>query len=113
MQAEKPLDGFFGDVLVLSGDVPLLSGSTVDQLIAYHRSEPTTATILTAILPDPTGYGRILRTEPEGVTESSNIRMRPKINAAFEINTGIYVFDKRSSSTACSTTPNNIQKSTI
>jgi len=96
MQAEKPLEGFVGDVLVLSGDVPLLSRKTVDQLIAYHRSAPAAATLLTGILDDPSGYGRILRDGPDGhvlaivehkdaTPEQLNIR---------EINTGIYVFDK-------------------
>ena len=113
MQAEKPLDGFFGDVLVLSGDVPLLSRSTVHQLIAYHRSEPTTATILTAILPDPTGYGRILRTEPEGsvtgiVEHKDATEDQRRIQ---EINTGIYVFDKQKLFDGLQhITPNNIQK---
>jgi len=107
MQAEEPLKGFTGDVLVLSGDVPLLSKTTVDTLIAYHRSAPAAATLLTAILDDPTGYGRILRenrkslhTSPPdaetghvvGIVEHKDAT--PEQREIREINTGIYVFDK-------------------
>jgi UDP-N-acetylglucosamine pyrophosphorylase len=96
MQAEKPLEGFSGDVLVLSGDVPLLSGKTVDQLIEYHRSGHSAATLLTAILDNPTGYGRILRDAPNGhvvgiVEQRDGSAEQLKVR---EINTGIYVFDK-------------------
>src|SRR5512140_1066391 len=50
MQAESPLRGFEGDVLVLSGDVPLLTVGTTRSLIATHRSSRASATVLTAIL---------------------------------------------------------------
>jgi UDP-N-acetylglucosamine pyrophosphorylase len=96
MQAEKPLEGFIGDVLVLSGDVPLLMAKTLDRLVAYHRSAPTAATVLTAILDDPTGYGRILREgtggEVLGIVEHKDAT--PEQREVREINTGIYVFDK-------------------
>ncbi len=107
MQAEEPLKGFTGDVLVLSGDVPLLSRSTVDRLISYHRSAPAAATLLTAILDDPTGYGRILRDNRKCLDEGSHgvetghvvgiVEHRdatPEQREIREINTGIYVFDK-------------------
>jgi UDP-N-acetylglucosamine pyrophosphorylase len=96
MQAELPLEGFAGDVLVLSGDVPLLSKATVDGLIAYHRSAPAAATLLTAIYEDPTGYGRILRDDHDknvhGIVEHRDAS--PAQHEIREINTGIYVFDK-------------------
>jgi UDP-N-acetylglucosamine pyrophosphorylase len=96
MQTEKALEGFVGDVLVLSGDVPLLSGKTVEQLIEYHRAGHAAATLLTAILDDPTGYGRILRDAPNGhvvgIVEQRD--SSPEQLKICEINTGIYVFDK-------------------
>jgi UDP-N-acetylglucosamine diphosphorylase/glucosamine-1-phosphate N-acetyltransferase len=100
MQVEAPLKGFAGDVLVLSGDVPLLRPSTVDQLISYHRSAPAAATLLTAIYEEPTGYGRILRSAPHagqagdviGIVEQRDATEEQKMIT--EINTGIYVFDK-------------------
>lgn len=107
MQAAEPLKGFTGDVLVLSGDVPLLSPKTIDGLIAYHRSAPAAATLLTAILNDPTGYGRILRDNrrkptdaPQGVETGHVVGIVEQRDANAEqvkireINTGIYVFDK-------------------
>jgi UDP-N-acetylglucosamine pyrophosphorylase len=99
MQAGDALGDFTGDVLVLSGDVPLLSSATVERLLAFHRSSPAAATLLTAILPDPTGYGRILRDEDTagaghvlGIVEHRDAT--PEQREIREINTGIYVFDK-------------------
>lgn len=107
MQAEEALKGFTGDVLVLSGDVPLLSKTTVDRLITFHRSAPAAATLLTAILDDPTGYGRILRNNRKSVDEGPHVvetghvvgivehrDATPEQREIREINTGIYVFDK-------------------
>lgn len=94
MQAETPLRGFEGDVLVLSGDVPLLSYETMLKLIAHHRVTQATATVLTAELEDPTGYGRIVR-GPEGdvhaIVEHKDATAEQR--AIREINSGIYVFD--------------------
>lgn len=100
MQAEEPLRGFSGDVLVLSGDVPLLSRTTVERLISFHRSGPAAATLLTAILDDPTGYGRILRDNRAGAAAGDVLGIVEQRDATpgqleiREINTGIYVFEK-------------------
>lgn len=95
MMAEPALEGFDGDVLVLSGDVPLLSYRTTASLIDLHRSTGATATVLTARLGQPTGYGRILRNGSDhvvGIVEEKDATTEQKeIN---EINSGIYVFDK-------------------
>lgn len=61
MQTEQFLKDFDGEVLVLSGDVPLLSYETIERLIDEHFSNNRFATLLTAIFKDPTGYGRIIR----------------------------------------------------
>ena len=58
MQAKNLLSDFRGDVLVLSGDVPLLREQTIRELISVHRKKNAVATILTADLEDPSGYGR-------------------------------------------------------
>jgi UDP-N-acetylglucosamine pyrophosphorylase len=107
MQAEKALEGYSGDVLVLSGDVPLLTEATVRSLIAYHRSAPAAATLLTAIMDDPTGYGRILRQSDGqpgrtvngthtgnvlGIVEHKDASEEER--SIREINSGIYVFEK-------------------
>ncbi len=94
MQAAPVLRDFEGDVLVLSGDVPMLSYSTTRSLIEHHRSNNDHATVLTAVLDDATGYGRILRDADGNVTaivehKDATAEQR-RIN---EINSGIYVFD--------------------
>jgi UDP-N-acetylglucosamine pyrophosphorylase len=94
MQAEAPLRGFTGDILVLSGDVPLMTHSTTRSLIATHRSSGAAATVLTAILDDPTGYGRVLRNDGGrvvGIVEQKDATEEQK--KVREINSGIYVFN--------------------
>ncbi len=50
-----------GDILILSGDVPLLTTTTIEKLIKKHNEDDADATVLSAIFEDPTGYGRIIR----------------------------------------------------
>jgi UDP-N-acetylglucosamine pyrophosphorylase len=95
MQAGPVLADFDGDVLVLSGDVPLLTYATVRRLRDEHQSTGAAATVLTAILDDPTGYGRILRNEAGDVTGIVEHKdATPEEREIREVNTGIYVFDK-------------------
>jgi UDP-N-acetylglucosamine pyrophosphorylase len=94
MQAEKELRGFAGDVLVLSGDVPMLTYRTTRALIDNHRALRATATVLSAVLDDATGYGRIIRGNGgtvTGIVEQKDAT--PEQRAIREINSGIYVFD--------------------
>lgn len=96
LQTREALRDFEGDVLVLSGDVPLLRASTLDHLVRHHRATGAAGTILTAEVGDPYGYGRIVRTrdgsvlkiveEKDATEEERSVR---------EINSGIYVFDRR------------------
>nr|WP_318655527.1 bifunctional UDP-N-acetylglucosamine diphosphorylase/glucosamine-1-phosphate N-acetyltransferase GlmU [Pseudanabaena sp. PCC 6802] len=58
-QLLEPLQGFTGDLVVLTGDTPLLTTQTIADLVATHRDRHAAATVLTALLPDPTGYGRV------------------------------------------------------
>jgi UDP-N-acetylglucosamine pyrophosphorylase len=94
MQAEPPLAGFVGDVLVLSGDVPLLTFTTLQRLIERHHSSGVAATVLTATVENPTGYGRILRNaegKVTGIVEQKDASEAER--AVNEINSGIYLFD--------------------
>lgn len=61
LQAEAALRGFAGDVLVLAGDGPLIRGSMLTALTEVHRRMNAAATLATAEIDDPTGYGRIVR----------------------------------------------------
>jgi len=111
-QTGGALSDFDGDVLVLSGDVPLLTEKTVRALIGYHRATGAVATILTAEVPDPTGYGRIVRNKDESV-----LRIAEEKDAGAgekkigEINSGIYVFSRKELFEALGQiTPENTQK---
>ena len=59
--AEAALNSFDGDVLVLAGDGPLIRASTLRALVDHHRATRAVATLATARVDDPTGYGRIIR----------------------------------------------------
>ena len=85
---------FTGTVVVTLGDVPLLDADTLADLIAAHSSEAAAATVMTTTLPDPTGYGRILRTqdgEVIGIAEQADAS--PSQLAITEVNAGVYAFD--------------------
>jgi bifunctional UDP-N-acetylglucosamine pyrophosphorylase/glucosamine-1-phosphate N-acetyltransferase len=88
----------YQDILVLSGDVPLIRTETIRQVIDFHRTHGAAMTILTAALEDPTGYGRILRKsssppEVEAIVEQPNLK--PEQRSIREINSGIYAFKAR------------------
>ena len=84
---------FAGDVLVLSGDVPLLEAETLRALIASHRSTGAAVTLLSAHLTDATGYGRVIRDADGGVRRIVEEKdATPDEAAVTEINAGVYVF---------------------
>jgi len=83
------------NLLVLSGDVPLIKPSTLDALCAFHLAQHAAMTILTAVPPNPTGYGRVLRaseSSPEVTAIVEQKSLTPDQLSAPEINSGIYVF---------------------
>jgi bifunctional UDP-N-acetylglucosamine pyrophosphorylase / glucosamine-1-phosphate N-acetyltransferase len=83
-----------GDVIVTMGDVPMLTGETLAALLDEHRSNQAAVTVLTAEVPDPTGYGRILRDTGGIVTGIVEHRDADDTQLEIiEINSGIYVFD--------------------
>jgi bifunctional UDP-N-acetylglucosamine pyrophosphorylase/glucosamine-1-phosphate N-acetyltransferase len=83
-------------LLVLSGDVPLIRPGTLTTLCAFHLAERASMTILTAIPPDPTGYGRILRASPASPEVTAIVEqkdLKPDQLSTPEINSGIYCFE--------------------
>ena len=87
---EHPLRG---TVVVTYADVPLLSEATLEQLVAAHESAGNAVTVLTAMVSDPTGYGRILRDVDGEVLGSVEHRdATPEQREITEINGGIYAF---------------------
>jgi UDP-N-acetylglucosamine diphosphorylase/glucosamine-1-phosphate N-acetyltransferase len=110
-QAAPALADFTGDVLVLSGDVPLLTEKTLRALLGYHRTTGAAATILTAEVGEPEGYGRIVKNKDESVLriveERDASAHEKKIK---EINSGIYVFEREKLFQALAgITPDNAQ----
>ncbi|MEO0541257.1 MAG: bifunctional UDP-N-acetylglucosamine diphosphorylase/glucosamine-1-phosphate N-acetyltransferase GlmU [Cyanobacteria bacterium P01_A01_bin.105] len=93
-QVIPALAGFEGSLLVLNGDVPLLRPETLEQMLTLHREKGNAATILTAQMADPTGYGRVFC--DEGLTVQEIIEHRdctPEQRQNARINAGIYCFD--------------------
>jgi len=93
LQAENALQGFEGDLLVLSGDVPLVREATLKKLIEEHRKGEAVATILTAELPDPKGYGRVLRdSDGSFLRVVEEAEASPEELRVTEVNAGVYCF---------------------
>ena len=95
MCAREALCGFDGSLVVLSGDTPLLQAETISGLVAMRESSGSALTLLTAVVVDPTGYGRIVRDARDGsvariVEEKDCSADERRIS---EINTGTYCFD--------------------
>ncbi|KFD40718.1 bifunctional N-acetylglucosamine-1-phosphate uridyltransferase/glucosamine-1-phosphate acetyltransferase [Peptococcaceae bacterium SCADC1_2_3] len=116
LQAEKVLAGFAGDILVLGGDTPLITSTTLARLIETHQSQQpasgnqksacflptshlspptpkTMATVLTAKLVEPAGYGRVIRNSAQQVVKIVEQKDASLAELAVqEINSGIYCF---------------------
>ena len=85
--------GFAGDVLVVNGDVPLLDAETLQGLINQHRQAQAAATILSTVLEDATGYGRVVRSADGNLEKLVEHKDATAEELAInEINAGIYVF---------------------
>ncbi|MBN2365840.1 MAG: UDP-N-acetylglucosamine pyrophosphorylase [Calditrichaeota bacterium] len=92
-QASGYFKNYEGNVLVLSGDVPLLTCSTLNTMIRVQQEQEPLATLLTAKMDDPTGYGRIVRDRSGYVKKIVEHKdADPEILQIKEINVGIYIF---------------------
>lgn len=84
-----------GTVVVVCGDTPLLTGATLARLAATHQADGNAVTVLTAEVPDATGYGRIVRDEVSGavtgIVEHKDASEAQR--AVREINSGVFAFD--------------------
>jgi bifunctional UDP-N-acetylglucosamine pyrophosphorylase/glucosamine-1-phosphate N-acetyltransferase len=87
------LPDFAGDVLVLSADVPLLDDETLATLVRAHRQSGAAATVLSAVVDDATGYGRVIRDASGAVQRIVEQKDATEDEASVtEINAGVYVF---------------------
>jgi bifunctional UDP-N-acetylglucosamine pyrophosphorylase / glucosamine-1-phosphate N-acetyltransferase len=96
MCCREQLKDFAGQTLVLCGDGPLIRTETLKTVVAKHESEHAAATLATAILEDPTGYGRIVRDaygNIQGIVEHANCT--PEQLKIQEVNPSYYLFDNK------------------
>jgi len=95
MTAESSLLDYSGTIMIICGDTPLIRYETLSKLLQLHQNEKAAATLLSAKLSDPTGYGRIIRKANgtvERIVEEKDANEKEKRIA--EINSGIYCFEK-------------------
>lgn len=93
-QLTTALEGYQGDLLVINGDAPLLRPETLQQLLENHQQSQSAATLLTALLPNPQGYGRVFCDENnaiEQIIEDRDCNPTQKLNN--RVNAGIYCFN--------------------
>lgn len=95
MQCKKELNSFDGETLILSGDVPLINYETLQKMYEVHIKTQSAATVLTADIKNPFGYGRIIKNNNNFsfIKEEKDATIdEKKIN---EINAGIYIFSNK------------------
>lgn len=94
MQAEGAVSD--RNLIVLAGDIPLIQAQTLQTLIEYHQDHAAVATVLTAVVEDPTGYGRIIRNADGSLNRIVEEKDASKEEKAIkEINSGIYCFNSK------------------
>src|SRR5215471_9435337 len=94
MSARGEFSGYSGDVLVMPGDVPLVTSATLHDFVKFHRSGGFLGSVLTADIEEPGGYGRIVRRNNEEVESIVEHRdASAEILKIHEINSSIYVFN--------------------
>ena len=100
-QALDALGNFSGDVLILSGDVPLLDVESISQFLQAHRESNSQGSLISVVLENPNGYGRILRGldgveggDLKGIVEQKDATAQEL--EIGEVNAGVYVFDAKS-----------------
>jgi bifunctional UDP-N-acetylglucosamine pyrophosphorylase/glucosamine-1-phosphate N-acetyltransferase len=94
LSAERQLAGHHGDILILNGDLPALRPETLKSFVAFHRLSGAPLTLMTTVVPDPRGYGRVIRNysgDVSRIVEESDAS--PEEKATQEINCGIYCAD--------------------
>lgn len=110
LQALPFFENFNGNVLVLVGDAPLVRKETLEQLIKVHEDGGFSATVLTAVFDDPTGYGRIVKKGDELIKIVEHKDATAEERGIKEINSGMYCFDAQALKAALQViNANNVQ----
>ncbi len=95
-QARRLLKDYEGNLLILYGDTPLLTEMTTDKLLEHHVATDAACTLLTAILKNPTGYGRIIKNglgRIKTIVEEKDSSIYEKVIE--EVNVGVYCFKSK------------------
>jgi len=109
--AKESFADFSGDLLILSGDVPLIKESTLRAMVEQHRNRKAVVTLLTASFDRPTGYGRIVRDAAGSVTRIVEEKDASDAERQIgEVNAGVYVASSAFLFPALSTVKNDNQK---
>ncbi len=111
VKCAKEFMGEDGQTMILFGDTPLITAKTLKNLADYHKEKGNTVTVLSAMMEDPTGYGRIIRDEKGNFVKSVEHKdANEKELASHEVNSGMYIFDTKELKEALEKiTPNNAQ----
>lgn len=111
VKCAKEFLGEEGQTLILFGDTPLITAETLKRLQAYHIKQGNTVTVLSAMIEDPTGYGRIIRDVEHKFLKSVEHKDANEAELkSHEINSGMYIFDTRELKEALEKLqPNNAQ----
>lgn len=111
VKCAKDFIGTDGEVMILAGDTPLITAETLKRLVAYHREKGNAVTALSAMMEDPTGYGRIIRDiDGNFIKNVEHKDANEKERESHEINSGMYLFDAEALNHALEEiTPNNAQ----
>lgn len=105
------LENFDGQVIILNGDIPLISENTIKKFIKYHNSNNSDLTVMSAVLDDPASYGRIIRENNnslKAIVEAKDAT--PEQKNVKEINVGVYCLNwSKIKNAFCQLTSNNAQ----
>lgn len=96
VKCAKDFIGEQGQVLVLCGDTPLITGKTLKSAMTYHTESQNKMTVISAIVEDPTGYGRIIRDENNNFVKNVEHKdATEEERKSKEVNSGMYIFDAK------------------
>lgn len=111
VKCAKDFLGTDGQTMILFGDTPLITAGTLKKLVAYHQEKHNTVTVLSAMIDDPAGYGRIIRDADGNFVKSVEHKdATEEERQVKEVNSGMYIFDTKELAEALEKIqPNNAQ----
>ena len=95
MMAKAVLKNAHGPVLICPGDMPLVKPETLEKFLTAHKKSQAHVSVLSCAQEDPSGYGRIVREEGHFTAIREELDATPEERAIREVNTGVYLFDKK------------------